>query len=546
MKRFIFCSTIFLTIFFAALIPAIADDHSQPQEPQNVRMYSAVPCVATTAVVTLEWKIQCGLFPLKQAIGLLMERYIEQPDFTGLAQTAFRAGAEQIDAFKYQEDAVKNLDIPFVSMFGANEDYMPDDWQMERLAFALSPLIQKLRDAHAAVETMGPRAFELLLKETRDATIMALVEKLHPHTDYYALGSEIRKNILDSSAETQKGGKGFGGIGAALGYFGSVYVEMPFPNTPAGRNLRRYDEIIAVNGIAVENPGEAASKIRGEAGKPVILSILRNGEKQDIVLIRENIKPQSAVGALYAVGNIAVCYLFIGQFIEETDKEVEAIFSDGGSCAAADTFVLDLRSNSGGFASSAMGTAQKLLPKQTNGAQEELLVQFKGNRALEQYFRDFGASLRNWKVRPIILQGPGSASGSEIVIGALKPHVTLVGDRTFGKFSAFERHILIDGAILAVTSNIFSFQDGINYDGRGFFPDIPFSRFSFKKETAKEKIRREENLPRYRGSAPQFTEEEKLFMFLGERDPELAIALGLMAHPDRFFPEVLEKKEGAR
>lgn len=542
MKQLIARSTIFFIIFFALSIPATANEHTQTQNTQNVRTYSGVQCVTTTAIPLPEWKIQCGLFPLKQAIGLLMEQYIEPPNFTELAKTAFHAGAKHIDEFKYQEKNIEILDVPFVSVRGANENYVPDDWQMERLSFALLPLTQKLYAAYPATEVMGPRAFELLVKETRDIAIAAIIEKLHPHTDYYALGSEDRKNLLAGKAETQKGGGGFGGIGAALGYFGSVYIQMPFPNTPASRNLQRYDEIIAVDGAAVVNPGEVALKIRGDAGTSVALSIRRNGVTHNVTLIREIIKPQSTVGILYRINNVAICYIFITNFAEETDKEVDAIFAEGGPCTVADTFVLDLRSNRGGFANTAMKTAEKLLPKQTGGAGEETLLQFKSSKTLEQYFRDSGASLRQWKVRPIILQGPGSASGSELVIGILRPSATLIGERTFGKFSAYGEFILADGAVFAVTSSMFSFQDGIDYDGRGFLPDIQFSRSALKKEGEKKKIRREEHLTRYRGKVSEFTEEERLILFLGEYDPELAIAFGLIAHPERFFPVAPESK----
>lgn len=546
MKRLISCNTIFFVIFFALLVPATANEHTPTQNTQNVQTYSGVQCVTTTAIPTPEWKIRCGLFPLKQAIGLLMEHYIEPPDFTELAKTAFHAGAKRISEFAYGEDAVQNLDIPFESVRGANEDYVPNDWQREQLEFALSPLIKKLHEAYPAVEKRGNRAFELLLKETRDAAIMAIVEKLHSHTNFYALGSEERKNLLAIKTETQKGGSGFGGIGAALGYFGFIYIQMPFPNTPAGRALQRYDEIVAVNGAAVANPEEAALKIRGDAGTSVTLSIRRNGVAQDITLIREMIKPQSAVGILHQINNAAVCYLFISHFAEETDKEVDAIFTNDGSCAAANTYILDLRSNSGGLANVAMKIAEKLFPKQTGGAGDELLLQFKSSRALEQYFRDSAASLRNWKIRPIILQGPNTASASELVIGIVRPFVTLVGERTFGKFSAYMETVLADGAILTVTGSMFSFQDGVNYDGRGFLPNIQVSRSFLQRRASVGKIMREENLPRYRGRTIQSTKEEKLFMFLGERDPELAIALGLIAHPERFFSETPEQKGGGR
>ncbi len=515
-------------------------DQPEPQK-ETVVTYSSVQCGYFIAPLD---EIGCGLFPLKQGIGLLVGYYVDQLKLQDLVQTAVDAGIKHINEFKYQESNVKNLDVAFESMQGMDEDYVPDDWQMQRLAYMLKPLVQKLAEARPAVDKMGPRVLELLLKETRDAAIAALVEKLHPHTNYFSLENDKRKKMLADLRGTINKSDNLVGIGAALGEFGSVYVVMPLPDTPAGRALKRYDEILAVTGVSVATLEEAIPKIRGTVGESVNLKIRRDGVEQDIVLVREEIKsPPSAVGQLYVIGNIRVCYLFVSQFTISTHDEVRAIFGEKGACEIADTYVLDLRNNGGGVEGSAIGLAQELLPPRDARLPEELLLLDVGTMKSEKQFRDSTQSIRDWKIRPIVLQNNHSASGSELVIGALRPYVTLVGIRTYGKFSSWVPFLLADGSLLQITASRFSFKDGVNYDGYGFDPDIYFNRPMFRREIPKEKVKREEDLPRYRGGAHQQNEQEKLFVFISEHDPEFAIGLGLIAHSNQFSPQ---EKGGAK
>ena len=68
----------------------------------------------------------------------------------------------------------------------------------------------------------------------------------------------------------------------------------------------------------------------------------------------------------------------------------------------------------------------------------------------------------------------GSASGSEIVAGALRDHrrATLMGERTFGKGSVQTVIPLRDGQALKLTTSRYFTPSGVSIHERGIDPDI--------------------------------------------------------------------------
>jgi carboxyl-terminal processing protease len=76
-----------------------------------------------------------------------------------------------------------------------------------------------------------------------------------------------------------------------------------------------------------------------------------------------------------------------------------------------------------------------------------------------------------------ILVGPGSASGSEVLSGALRDHgrAKLVGEQTFGKGSVNHIRELSNGGALYVTIARWLTPNGEQIEGVGLVPDIPIS-----------------------------------------------------------------------
>jgi len=83
----------------------------------------------------------------------------------------------------------------------------------------------------------------------------------------------------------------------------------------------------------------------------------------------------------------------------------------------------------------------------------------------------------------VVLVNQGTASNSEVVVGAIRDHGrgVLIGEQTFGKGSVQRVHELSDGAGLHVTIALLLTPDHHPIHGEGLTPDIvvPFTEEDF-------------------------------------------------------------------
>jgi len=129
--------------------------------------------------------------------------------------------------------------------------------------------------------------------------------------------------------------------------------------------------------------------------------------------------------------------------------------------------VLDLRGNPGGVLESAVSVADTFLD-------DGVIVRAAG-RTPESRFEMSATPGDALDGRPlVVLVDGGSASGSEIVAGALRDHgrATLMGERTFGKGSVQTVIPLRDGQALKLTTSRYFTPAGTSIHERGLEPDI--------------------------------------------------------------------------
>jgi carboxyl-terminal processing protease len=216
---------------------------------------------------------------------------------------------------------------------------------------------------------------------------------------------------------------------------------------------------------------EAVRQLRGEPGTKVTISIFRSktkdpGEKiKDYTIERAEIKVDSVKDAKILEDSIG--YIRITQFNEPTADDFERALKKL-EVEGMDALILDLRNNPGGLLESARRVASKFIPA------NQLIVSTESRDpgAKLEYRSDRGSKHLSYPI--VVLVNNGSASGSEIVAGALQDtkHAVLVGETTFGKGSVQSILQLNDGSALRLTTAKYYTPSHKVIHEHGITPDI--------------------------------------------------------------------------
>lgn len=274
------------------------------------------------------------------------------------------------------------------------------------------------------------------------------------------------------------GGK-FEGIGAQLGLKDNqIIVVAPLKNSPAEKvGIKAGDVIVKVDDQSVKGwtLPQAVSKIRGNKGTKVKLTIDRNGKELVFTITRNQIIVESIELSYESRQDCKnscpkVAYLKINQFGENTnnewDKKVNDI-TDKWSQKQMKGLVLDVRDNPGGYLDSSVYLANEFLPQGKLVVKQESTI----NENKNYYVLRFG---KLQDIPLVILINKGSASASEILAGSLRDHkrARLVGEKSFGKGSVQEALDLKTGAGLHVTVAKWILPNGDWINSKGIEPQI--------------------------------------------------------------------------
>ena len=264
----------------------------------------------------------------------------------------------------------------------------------------------------------------------------------------------------------------FTGIGAELGKENDLLVVVsPISGFPAEKaGLRPKDVISKIDGEASYDlsVSDAVSKIRGEKGTKVTLTIIRGGsEELTFEIIRDEITIPSVTTETLD-GNIG--YMKISRYGEDTTQLARA-----GAAAFAKAgvkgVILDVRGNPGGLLNSAVELASLWLSPGKTVLQEK-----RGGKVIQTFRSSGTAPLKG--LPTVVLIDEGSASASEITAGALRDNnvAKLIGAKTFGKGSVQQLEELIGGGMLKVTIARWYTPGGKNIDKEGIEPDQAVER----------------------------------------------------------------------
>jgi carboxyl-terminal processing protease len=277
-----------------------------------------------------------------------------------------------------------------------------------------------------------------------ETAIVKMLEKLDPHTVY------VPKEDVELSNSDLKGA--FEGIGIEFNIFrDTIMVLAPLSGGPSEKvGLLAGDKIVTVDGetvagVGITNRG-VIDRLRGPKESEVVVGIKRKGQKElmEFTIVRDKI-PQYSVDAGYMVDD-EVGYIKISRFSATTYDE----FKDKLlylNAQGMKKLIVDLQGNPGGYMDRAVNIADEMI----RGNAMIVSQEGKEPRSNAEY-RAYRDGL--FEQGPlIVLINEGSASGSEIVAGAIQDNDRglIVGRRSFGKGLVQSLFKLSDGSELRLT-----------------------------------------------------------------------------------------------
>ncbi len=302
------------------------------------------------------------------------------------------------------------------------------------------------------------------------AAMKGMLSSLDPHSQFMD-----PNDFRDMQDDTRSR---FNGLGIEVSMKnGLPTVVTAMEDTPAARaGILSGDQILRINGISTERMDlqDAINVLRGPSGAKVGLTLLRPSTKEikEYTLQRAEIKIQSVKGERLLspelTGPFRIGYVRLIQFNEPTADELAKAL-DKLQKEGMQALILDLRNNPGGLLNSAVDVCGQFLPPNTK------VVSTQGRVPSQQH--DYSTSAVS-KQRPnfpmVLLVNEGSASGAEIVAGALKDlhRAVLVGETTFGKGSVQNVLQLPDGSAVRFTTAKYYTPSRQVIQGNGVTPNI--------------------------------------------------------------------------
>ncbi|MGD0230603.1 MAG: S41 family peptidase [Syntrophorhabdales bacterium] len=296
------------------------------------------------------------------------------------------------------------------------------------------------------------------------AGIKGMVESLDPHSSF--LTPDMYKDM-----QTETKGE-FGGIGVEITIKdGFPTVITAIEDTPAFKaGLKPADQLIKVDNKPTRNMSlpDVVKLIRGQKGKAVTLTIMREGFNlpRDFQVLRDIITVKSVK---YRMLDDKYGYIRITQFQEKTGRDLDAAINELQKSAKGGLkgILLDLRNNPGGLLDQAVEVSDKFI-------NEGLITYIEGRKADEKVKFVAHNKKSDYLGPLVVLVNEGSASGSEIVAGALQDskRAIIVGMKTFGKGSVQTIIPLGDGSAVRLTTAKYYTPAGRSIQADGINPDI--------------------------------------------------------------------------
>ncbi len=271
-------------------------------------------------------------------------------------------------------------------------------------------------------------------KKLIGSALEGMLADLDPHSQF--MHAKVFEQLKKNTGSTYEG------VGITISFRNKVLsIVTVREDGPAARaDVLPGDQILKINSFLIKDVGlsEAVALLKGKPGESLKLTLRRPTTKKvfEVEMVREIIK-QDTVKDVKLIdkkltGSHKVGYARILQFNEPTAEEF-SVALDKLENQGMDAFILDLRNNPGGLLHSAISVCGEFVPPGT------LVLTTEGRKGLGiiKPYRTPGSKRRQRKYPVAILVNHSSASGSEVVAGALQDlnRAIIVGETSFGKGS---------------------------------------------------------------------------------------------------------------
>lgn len=327
-------------------------------------------------------------------------------------------------------------------------------------------------------------------EQLEEGIYKGLLEALDDPYSVYYTSDEVKK-LNESISGT------YNGIGAYVskdGETGCPRIAGVIAGSPAEKaGLLEGDLLWEADGESLQglDLDVAVSKVKGEKGTTVHLTILRDGEKMSVDVVRDAVQSETVQGEMLEDG---IGYIQIAEFDDVTPEQFEEALT-GLQKQDLKGLVLDLRGNPGGTVEAVTSIAQYLIP-------EGLVFYMEYPDGSRKEYKADGTKYIDLPIA--VLVNENSASASEILSSSIQDSGagTVIGTQTYGKGVVQTVYSLQDGTEVKLTISEYFTRGGNKIQKIGVTPDeeIDFDSEEYQKngtdnqlekavETIKEEIR---------------------------------------------------------
>ena len=296
-------------------------------------------------------------------------------------------------------------------------------------------------------------------KQLEDYLYYGLVAGLgDPYAAYY--NEKETQSMIDSSSGS------YCGIGTVFSQnmtTGIVTVSQVYEGCPSYEaGILPGDILYKVNGedVTGQDLTNVVTKIKGEEGTEVTITMIRGEEEIDFTMERRTIEVPTIEHEML---ENSVGYICIAEFDGVTSEQFHEALVDLQS-QEMKSLIIDLRNNGGGSVEAVCKIADELLPEGPI-----VFTEYKG-----EDWEERSSDSECIGLPMAVLMNENSASASEILAGALQDYeeAVIVGTQSYGKGIVQSVIDLRDGTALKITTAKYYTPDGNNIHEIGITPDV--------------------------------------------------------------------------